>query len=236
VRIALVDDDAKFRSQTVRLLEIVLEERHAVADVVAFESAESLLTKRDAKMFDVYLLDVIMPGMDGISLARRIRADKPDAPIVFFTTSRDFAVEAFGVHAADYLIKPFARETFAETINRVLRQLTMIKPPTLLLKVSDGIVKLSPRDLVFVKADGRHQVVHVLGGQSYTTRLTLQELEEKLRDDERFVRVGRQLLVNLAQVKKYADGTLLLSNGVKCAIPRRSLVEVKSAFARFYGA
>jgi len=234
--IALVDDDARFRAQTARLLESVLEERGVRAEVFVFDSAEKLLEARADGLFDIYLLDVMMPGMDGISLARRIRADRPDVPIVFFTTSRDFAVEAFGVHAADYVIKPFARETFVETINRVLRQLTMRKPPTLLLKVSDGIVKLSPRDLVFVEADGRHQVVHVLGGQAYTTRLTLQELEEKLRDDERFVRVGRQFLVNLAQVKKYADGTLLLSNGARCAIPRRSLVEVKSAFARFYGA
>jgi len=237
MRIALVDDDVKFLAQTARLLEIILEHRGTRAEVLRFESAGKLLAGRSqGGPFDMYLLDVVMPGTDGIELGRRIRRDQPDAPLLFFTTSRDFAVEAIGIEAVSYVIKPFTHEAFAEALERAFRRLETSRPPTLMLKGQDGYVNVPLQELVSVESDGHYLSVRQTGGRSLTVRLPLQEMWAKLGGDVRFVRVGRQLIVNLAQVKNYTGGTLVLSNGGRFAVPRRSLSEVKAAFARFYGA
>jgi len=237
MRIALVDDDVKFLAQAARLLEIILEHRRTRAEVVQFASAEKLLARLSSgESFDMYLLDVVMPGMDGIGLGRRIRRTQPDAPILFFTTSRDFAVEAIGIEAVSYVIKPFAHEAFAEALERAFRRLATIQPTALMLRGQDGYANVPLRDLVSAEANGHYLSVCLSNGRPLTTRLSLQELWGKLEGDERFVRVGRQLIVNLAQVKSYSNGVLSLSDGKRFVVPRRSLAEVKTAFARFYGA
>jgi len=220
--------------QTARLLEVLLEHRGERADMAQFASAEALLSQKTD--FDLYLLDVIMPGMNGIELAWKIRRKQPDAPIVFFTTSADFALESYSVHAVDYIVKPFSREAFDAAIDRAFRHLALVRPQTLMLKSLDGYEEVSLRDLVLAETNGHHTVLQAVNGRSVTLRMSAQELWDRLEGDERFVRVGRQLIVSLAQVKGFAEGTLVLSNGKKVAVPRRSLTEVKSAIARFYGA
>jgi len=238
MRIALVDDDVKFLAQTARLLEIILEQRGMRAEVAQFTSAEMLLARRSSDgPFDMYLLDVVMPGMDGIELGRKIRRDQPDVPLLFFTTSRDFAVEAIGIEAVSYVVKPFSHDAFAEALDRAFKRLATAKPSTLTLKAQTGYVNVPLRDFVCAETNGHYMTVCLSNGISLTTRLSLQEMLEKLQGDGdvRFVRVGRQLIVNLAQVKNYSDGKLTLSNGRKFIVPRRSLSEVRSAFERFYG-
>lgn len=239
MKIALVDDDAKFLAQTARLLEITLEQRGVRAEVSQFASAENLLARMsDDTLFDMYLIDVLMPGMDGIELGRRIRRGQPDAPLLFFTTSRDFAVEAIGIEAVSYVVKPFSHDAFAEALDRAFRRMATAKPSILKLKAQSGYANVPLRDFISAETNGHYMSVCLSGGISLTSRLSLQEMWERLQGDgdARFVRVGRQLIVNLAQVKNYSDGTLTLSNGQKFIVPRRSLPEVRSAFAHFYGA
>jgi len=237
MRIALVDDDVKFLAQTARLLEILLDHRQTQAEVATFASADELLEALSDAPFDMYLLDVVMPGMDGIALGRTIRRSQPDAPLLFFTTSRDFAVEAIGIEAVGYVVKPFTHEAFAEALERAFRRLETVKPPTLMLKTACGYVSMPLRDLVSAETNGHYTTVQVSDGHTRTTRLSQQELWKKLHGDGdvRFARIGRQLIVNFTHVKNYSDGKLTLSNGRKISVPRRSLSEVKRAFLRFYG-
>lgn len=237
MKIALVDDDVKFLAQVARLLEIILEQRGTRAEVSQFPSAEKLLARMSGgTSFDMYLLDVVMPGMDGIELGRKIRRDQPEVPILFFTTSRDFAVEAIGIEAVSYVVKPFSHGAFAEALDRGFKRLATATPPVMTLKAQGGYVNIPLRDFVYTETTGHYTTVHAANGHPLTTRLSMQEMWERLEADVRFVRVGRQLIVNLAQVKNYSDGTLVLSDGQKFVVPRRSLSEVRNAFARFYGA
>jgi len=237
MRIALVDDDVKFLAQTARLLEIMLEHRGMRAEIMQFASVEKLLARLSVgEPFDMYLLDVVMPGIDGIGLGRRIRRNQPDVPIIFLTTSKDFALESYSVHAVDYIVKPFGHEAFARAIEFALKNLATVRPVLLGLRVQEGIVNIRVQNIVYAEADGHNKVVHVTGERPLTTRLTLQELWEKLGEDERFVQIGRQLIVNLAHVRKYANGTLVLSDGKRLSVPRRLISQVKESFSKFYGA
>lgn len=236
MRIALVDDDARFLAQAVRLIGGLIESRGVSAELTTFASAERLLAaRRDGTVFDIYFLDMIMPGMDGLTLGRRIRRDQSEVPIVFLTTSRDFALEAIGLDVADYVVKPFTGEAFARALDRALKRLSAVASPSLMLKAPTGYVTLALNDLVCARSDGHHLSIRTTAGKTLSPRLSMPELWDRLKDDVRFVRVGRQLLVNLAQVKGYAEGTLVLSDGETHSVPRRATADLKAAFARFYG-
>jgi len=235
MRIAICDDDADSLAQTVRMLELALEERGMRAVVGRFGSAEALLAALDAeKPFDMFLLDVIMPGMDGISLGRKIRERQPDSPMLFFSTSRDFAVESYSVEAADYMLKPFTQEVFARAFDRALRRLP--EAPTLTLKTAEGFVRVPLKDFSYVESSGRYQVMHAVDGRTFVQNVTMQELWEKLGRDSHFVRVGRQYIVNLAHVTEFGNGKLVIAGeDAHIVVPRRAVPEVRRAFLRFYG-
>jgi len=240
MRIALVDDDENFRSQTAQTLKLLLDERGMVADVSSFTSAEELLaassggSEKPETVFDLYLLDLILPKMDGMALARRIREKQPEAPIVFFTTSPEFALESYSVGAADYVVKPFERELFNRALDRAFRQLAEVRPADWVVRTSEGAVRLRLADVVFAEAAGHYQVVHFAGGGTQVLSLSLQGLWEKLAGDVRFVRVGRQCVVNLAYVVALGEGELKLADGQTRPVPRRQMAEVRAAFMRYF--
>lgn len=233
MRIALVDDDADFLAQSARTLALLLEERGMRSEVKRFASADGLQAAM-ADPFDMYFLDVFMDGTGGIELARQIRRKQPDAPIIFFTTSKEHSLEAYSVHAVDYVVKPFTKETFAAALDHALRQLTLVRPLELVLKGGQGIVRLPVSDIVLVEADGHYQSIHTVGGRSRKFCMPLQDVWEQLEGDVRFVRVGRQSIVNLSHVSAIGSRSLEMSNGTSVPVPRRIFQDVKTAFMRFF--
>jgi len=238
MRIAIVDDNVEFLAQTARTLQLLLDERGVVsAEVGCFASADELLVDWEKGLsYDLYFLDVIMPGQDGIALGRRIRARQREAPIFFFTTSRDFAVEAFALEATGYVLKPFSQDAFAQAVDRALRALPKSRLGHLVFKSDTGIVRLAFADVAFSETVGHFQIVNAIDARSFVTRLVLQDLWDKLKDDGRFVRVGRRLIVNLEHVVNLDGMRLVLAGGHSLAVPRRLWAEVKAYFMRFYGA
>jgi len=234
MRIAIVDDDEKFLAQVRQTLAPALADRGVRAQVVQFTSAEALLAAH--KTFDIYLLDVLMPGTDGIALGRRIRKDQPKAPILFFTTSRDFAVEAFGIAASDYVVKPFTTDAFTRALDRALERLSSTSQPMLTFRLAEGVVSVPRTDIVSVETGGHYLTVGLVGGRVHVVRQPLQDLWEKIEGDATFLRVGRQAIVNLARVTDFDGSTLSLAGGRRISVPRRLRTEVKAAYLDFYSA
>lgn len=236
MKIAVVDGDAKCRVQAVRLLELMFEQSGGGAEVASFATSESLLSARKENgPFDMYLLEVVMSDIDGIELGKRIRLDQPEAPLLYFTTSRDFAVEAIGLEAVGYVLKPFTHDEFALVLKRALKRLAAVSLPELKLRTMGGLTSLRMRDFVCAEVSGHHVTIHVANRHTFILRLSAQELWSKLEGDARFFRVSRQLMVNLEHVKSLANGSGVLSNGRTFSVPRRAVVALRDAFMHFHG-
>ncbi|WP_306472654.1 LytR/AlgR family response regulator transcription factor [Acetivibrio thermocellus] len=92
------------------------------------------------KQFDIYCLDIMMPGFTGIDLANEIRGSDKTAPILFFTSSAEFALESYSVRAADYVLKPVSKEKLFLTFDELLEQIeAQKKENTIIVKSCDGI-------------------------------------------------------------------------------------------------
>jgi two-component system LytT family response regulator len=177
----------------------------------------------DALEPDVVFLDVKLPEVSGLEVLERIRHD----PAVVFTTAYDrYAVAAFELEAIDYLVKPFGRERFLETVERLRRSLergTLETAATrvrralggapldrILVRDAGRLVPLSVGAVQRLEAEGEYVRVHA-GAHRYLVRLPLGEFERRL-DPTRFVRVHRSHVVNLDHVRSLEpyDGSRLM--------------------------
>jgi len=203
--------------------------------VAKFRCAEDLLAAQSEgrTSFDLYLLDIVMPGMNGVTLARLVRALYPTVPILFFTTSTDYAVEAFSIGAAHYVVKPFTREQFTDVIDRSLALVENSAGAGVVLKMSEGVVSVPFGDIVYSETDEHYQIVRLKDGRKIVTRLSGQDFWAKLEPSRRFVRAGLKYAFNLAHMTGVGKNEVMLTGGRTVPVPRRSMSDVKAAYLKF---
>ena len=166
---------------------------------------------------DLVFLDVQMPGLDGFGVLEAVGDEA--APAVIFVTAHDrYALRAFDVHAADYLLKPFSRARFGQAVERVLargddaraeaarqvaellRELRGPAEERIAIRSDRGVHFVRAAEIDWVEAEGNYVRLHA-GGQSHLLREPLHRIQARL-DPRRFVRVHRSAVVNLDRVRR----------------------------------
>lgn len=183
--------------------------------------------------FDLYLLDILMPQMAGVELARRIQKRKEPSELLFLTTSREYALDAFDVAACGYLIKPVDREKFDEVMLRVVGRLARAEVSAMVLKTRDGIRRLPFRELVAVESFNHDRVCTLADGAKWVTSDTLTSLMERLSDDPRFFSPHRAYIINLEHITALNADNVLLSNGQRIPVARTALSALKRAYVEY---
>jgi two-component system, LytTR family, response regulator LytT len=233
LRLLAVDDEVPALEDLVRMLQ----PSPAVERVDAAASAEeALLALSDGSAFDAVFLDVRMPGLDGLELARVLRRFERPPAVVFVSAFDAFAVDAFEVAALDYLVKPVSRARLQEAIERVLR--ATAPPPHGAdedeMVAVDGLrggTRLVPRSSIrYLQARGDYVRVACTEGR-FLMRARLSDLEERW-ERHGFVRVHRGFVVNLRRVVELQprlNGTavLVMTCGTEVPIARRHVGELR---------
>lgn len=183
--------------------------------------------------FDLYLLDILMPQMAGLELARRIRKRKETSEIVFFTTSPEYALDAFDVSACGYLVKPIDREKLETALLHAARRLGRPKDPSFLLKTRDGFRRLPFGELVVVESFNHDRVCILADGSKAVTTDTLASLMERLSVDPRFFSPHRAYIINLEHITALHSDSVLLSNGQQVPVSRSNLLALKQAYLKY---
>jgi two-component system, LytTR family, response regulator LytT len=234
VRVLAVDDELPALEDLVRMLE-------ASPSVDRVESAasaeEALVALGDGAAIDAVFLDVRMPGLGGLELARVLRRFEHSPAIVFVSAFDDAAVGAFEVAAVDYLVKPVSRRRLDEAIERAARRAAPDEPvadddETLAVDaLRGGGTRLLPRSTVlYLQAHGDYVRVASSEGR-YLVRARLSDLEERWAGHG-FVRVHRGFVVNLrraVEVRPRLNGTavLVMADGAEVPIARRQVGELR---------
>lgn len=166
LRIGICDDNrediARIRELAVRFSE---EHPETPVQIQAYGQPYDLLDEVEKSGgFDLYLLDVVMPHMTGVALARRLRERKERAEILFLTVSKEYAVDAFSVKAAGYLIKPVSKPDFDGAVLECIHRLLPENNPSLMLKSKDGLYRVPVGELVCVESFNHNQVCTLADG------------------------------------------------------------------------
>lgn len=180
--------------------------------VRSFHSAAELLDCAEKEHFSLYLLDVMMPGMDGLSAARELRMLDASAGIVFLTSSPGFAYESYSVHALDYLLKPIRAEALFAVLDRLALQ-ERRPQEGLTLKCGTTLVRVPFSQLAYVEVIGRHLHFNLTDGTVYDTCGTLSEYETVLLARPEFMRPHRSYIVNMYQAAELSAAGIRTFSG-----------------------
>ncbi len=140
---------------------------------------------------DIVLLDIEMPGRNGLELARDLRGCSPASAIIFVTAHDDFALEAFGVAAVDYVVKPVRAERLIESLRRVIE--ARGDTPMLSGRLGERLIRVSVDDIRAFTSEDKCTIMHV-NGRRILVEDALKTLEQRYPD--RFVRIHRNALVS----------------------------------------
>jgi two-component system, LytTR family, response regulator AlgR len=243
LQVLLVDDEALARSR----LRTLLAGCGAPTCVVAGEAANAAQAMEllQRGRFDVVLLDIHMPGADGLTLAQALQALPRPPAIVFVTAHAEHAVAAFDVEAVDYLTKPVRGERLQVAMQKVDR-LAQAKagaqpapaPETLLIQDRGRTERVPLAEVLYFKAELKYITVRTTA-KSYILDASLSELEE--RHASQFLRVHRNALVARHAVRalekhydaEEGEGWAVRLNGIDevLAVSRRQLGAVRDALA-----
>ena len=198
------------------------------ARLTTFSSSAALAEHMEKKGgFDLYLLDMLMPGLSGLELAERVRALGEPAEILFLTATREYAVEAFGVHAAGYLLKPVTQEAFDKAALHAVEALAPGENPSLLLKTGEGMRRVALKSLVMVESFDHRRRCTLTGGTVVETPDTLSSLMARLEGHGAFFSPHRAYIVNMEYVNGITNTDLLLTNGTRVPVAQKLYTATK---------
>ena len=234
VKIAFCDDDIAVVQQITALLNKYRETRDQPMKCHAFESSLELLAAMEQGLRpDVLLLDVIMPGENGISAAREIREYDRNVKIIFLTSSAEYAVQSYTVDAYYYQLKPIREETFFQVLDSVLDECCRSAENSVMLRCKSGIVRVRLEKLMYCEVVGRTLLLHLDNGQVLESAGGLDKLAAELTAYENFVRPHRSYLVNMDHIQSISYRGLQLTDQTEIPIPHGRFSELKERYLEY---
>lgn len=232
LRVLVVDDERPALDE----LAWLLDRDARVGAVLTTDSAAEALRVLQEDRVDAVFLDIRMPGLTGLELARVLSRFRLPPPVVFVTAHDDHAVDAFELNAVDYVLKPVRQDRLEEAVRRVVEAgaaPATTEDDSIAVELGGVTRFVSRADVAYVEASGDYARLHTAGG-SHLVRVPLSTLEERWRDAG-FVRIHRSLLVALAHVAEVRmDGgrCTVLVGGEELAVSRRHTRELRDLLVR----
>ena len=180
--------------------------------------------------FDVLLLDIYMPGIIGTEAARELRAMGDKCRIIFLTTSRDHAIDAFSLDAAHYLVKPYSEKEFFAALDKVMDQFTKKDEVYITVKSTDGVRRIDLSRLVYSETDNHWQKLHLSDGSAISVRKSSTELFELLEEESRFYKCGSTYIINMDYIIELSAKNIVFSTGAKIHVLSRKYTEFKKLY------
>lgn len=217
--IAVCDDQKEALDTIASLLGDWAAERQLPLRRKLFSSSVELVEAARREGFTLYLLDVIMPSMDGMAAAHELRSFDRAADIVFLTSSPEFACESYRVQALDYLLKPVEREPLFRLLDRLyLRE--QRPQESLVLKTSTTIVRVPFSQLVYVEVMGKRLYFNLTDGEVRQVAGSMKDYEGALLSRPEFMRVHRSYIVNMLQTAEFSSSHIRTFSGKDIPVSR----------------
>lgn len=233
LRIAICDDLPDQLAAIAELTEEYIASSGLNAELRQFTHPDALLKTCELERFHIYILDIVMPMVNGIDVGRAIRRLDREAQIIFATTEPSFALESFQANPINYLIKPLDKTHFFKTLDLAVTKVNAVDEPIVTLKTRDGlrVIKLSS----IISCEYRNHSVQytLMGGEILITR-SLQESFAKhikpLLSDKRFLQPHTSFVLNMNRVEAFSKNGFVMRGGAVIPIPMKQYPTVRDTY------
>jgi len=228
LKIAICDDCSDFIAQSKRAIKNWPNKPQGLI-IECFTDGDALIAAHNASSFDIILLDVMMPLINGIETAREIRRMDKNVKVVFLTSSPEFAVASYSVKANNYLLKPLNQELLYNTLDELLDEIKQVSR-FIMIKSANAIHRVELESIEYIEAQNK-RVLFVLSGERTIQAIEpLYTYESKLLLSDGFVKCHRSYIVNIHQIDSFTQREIKLRSGMRIPISRNCHKEFEEAY------
>lgn len=225
IKIAICDDSKNTVEQLAKIVNSYAQKNGLVISVDVFYDGADLVSK-DNK-YDLYMLDIDMPVLDGIKTAKEIRKNDIDCKIIYITNHSNFMRQAFSVRAYGYIIKPLNASVIEKELNDFFATCSRQKIKHQIVfneKLTDIILHIE--DIYYFEVIGKNSLNVSLGDRTITVHSSLNDVCERVKNYE-FAKPHQSFLVNLAYVYMLDGLDILMKNGERLCVAQKRVLEFR---------
>lgn len=230
VNIAILEDDAGDEASLEQSLQRYAQEQQELFSIRSF-SDPAVFLQNSPSEFDLIFLDIDLPTMTGMELARQIRRRDSLVTLIFVTNLEKYAVSGYSVGAFDFVVKPINYYRFASMLRRALRSIAARQPREVVIQTSGGITRLNVTQLYYVEIRDHLLIYHTVG-ENLTAWGKMSDVEAQLAPYD-FARCSTSHLVNLRFVDS-VEGSDVLVAGTRLPISQRRRKAFYSAVTSYF--
>lgn len=237
INIALIDDNLSDLNTLKSFIDKYTEsdelDSHIEVNITTYNDPTLFLNENNFK-YDLIFLDIEMPKINGISLAKRIREKDSNVGLVFITNMAQYAINGYEVSAIDYILKPLDYYDFALKFNKIINFVKRNISNYIYLKsVDNNLIKVDVNEIIYVEIFSHYLIYH-LENREIKVRGTISEAENNL-SNYYFSRISKSFLINLKHVINIKLDNVLLTGNIELIISRLRKKDFLEAFYKYLG-
>lgn len=233
LRIAICDDMPNELQSLVLMTNQYLSAENPDAEVTKFSHPDALLAAIEAESFHIYILDIVMPLVNGLELGKEIRRLDREAQIIYATTEPQYALQSYAASPLNYLIKPIDKQQLFDTLTLAISRVDLTEEQTFTVKTADSlrVVKLS--DIACCEYRNHAVIFNLTNGDevvSSTIRENFSEYSLPVLKDRRFLQCHTSFVVNMRRVERFAKDSFTLYGGKIVPIAAKKYPSVRDTY------
>ena len=230
IEIAVCDDDVKDREFLESQIDTYMKTNNIIGNISLFSCGEDFLSSEPDKPYDIVFMDIYMKGINGVDTVLAASSQNT-FQLVFITTSQEYAIEAFNLNAAHYLVKPVTKNTVADAMERCLSRMTTDILKHIDIKTYCGIVSIPMDHIIYIEVYNKTCCINT-EKNNYETNSSLDAIY-RLLDNDTFMRAQRSFVVNMRFIDSFSFGRIILYNGTEIVPSRNNWNELKNQYHQF---
>ena len=236
LKIVICDDRKEDRDKMHQYVQQFCKEKMLQAEIKIFDHPDELICECEKYRPHIYILDIVMPMVNGIQAARELRWNQPDAQIIFATSEESFALESFDVNPVNYILKPVRKEKLFDTLYLAIKRIHLEEENAVTIKVKGGYRTLHLGDIMYL--DYRNHVVsyHLLSGETISTstlRIGFAEYLMQNHEEDDIVLCHESVAVNIQSIDKLTKTELMVRNQEILPVAKSRYAQVAEKYMEY---
>lgn len=237
MKITICDDEMREVKNTKELLDQYLLTKPGLSATVEVSQNSSKLYDdiNAGEESDIYILDVMMPGRSGIEIGKLLDEQKRKCVVIYTTCSKDYALDAYGVKASRYLLKPIEENAFCEAMDFAILHVQQKLSPEFIVKTKQGVVTLDFDKIIYIESASRAMHFHMSDGsliRSIMLRASFETELDPILKDENFIQIHKSFVINMAYISNMSQESVTLGN-VILPISKKKIAQTKKTYLAY---